>query len=698
MEEDHTYPSAFEEIVDNVLQININSIIDKPTGDWTSAQLVRGPMRSLRDVDPGIPIRPSSNVSNRIITETKLGSTRMSRSSIQVILRHTPFATYEFQGGRAIVMTTQIEQYSRPDSFPLIRRDILATRFIHALSRSRSLNIYTHGKADEQAAESISRHIKTVRPDAVTVKPFPEVYRCRTCGHIYKIDVSNGTTNCPRTTCRGEGTQIRHVNIHNCGNIESLNIPECRRHKRAWIKLDSYAQEPSKWAFKCGICNSTIRTGTFSKCSRCGSLPEKERRMLTVVHNKTSAYFPVTQSFVNLKSGTDLDLVIKDPASFIASHLSSDGLEVIDQKRLSYIRGIYEKFLLQGWPESQAKNAIEIGTLTPSEKNTNILELLDTSGKTPDCSNDSLSISDFFPNKLSMKESALDIFEAINAVENTSHILLSGHRGKNSLEFAAAQELAMNLGIKDIVYVENLPMAVANAGYQRLSDQGGSRWDAPVSIYPPEDDTRYPVYTETYETEAYVIFLDKERVSNFIRHWIGISHDAMNDSSLEIKIAAGAGAHHFGDNLRACDGRIRSANKPIDPIGHFTFLLLHTLSHATLEASSILSGYHPASLSEHLLPGALAFIVYANKRSTFSIGGLQAVFQHNPCRLVRRISEAARDCQHDPSCMNGTDAACVACVYLPDTSCREMNSHLSRKILYGDRSIGKKGYFNFGTT
>jgi hypothetical protein len=135
------------------------------------------------------------------------------------------------------------------------------------------------------------------------------------------------------------------------------------------------------------------------------------------------------------------------------------------------------------------------------------------------------------------------------------------------------------------------------------------------------------------------------------------------------------------------------------------FLLLHTLSHALIDAFSLDAGYPAASLRERLyvsddMAGLLVYT--ATSDSAGSLGGIVA--QGEASSLSRIFIEAVRRhawCSADPVCieseaqgvggMNG--AACHACSLLPETSCEHRNVLLDRGLLVGTPENPELGYF-----
>jgi hypothetical protein len=130
------------------------------------------------------------------------------------------------------------------------------------------------------------------------------------------------------------------------------------------------------------------------------------------------------------------------------------------------------------------------------------------------------------------------------------------------------------------------------------------------------------------------------------------------------------------------------------------YLLLHTLSHALINEFALECGYSAASIRERIYaaeasgsdPAMAGILLYtAAPDSEGTLGGLVALGEPETLgRLLRQALEKARLCSTDPMCADhvpdeGEDAlhnaACHACVLVPETSCERANHYLDRAVL-----------------
>jgi hypothetical protein len=126
---------------------------------------------------------------------------------------------------------------------------------------------------------------------------------------------------------------------------------------------------------------------------------------------------------------------------------------------------------------------------------------------------------------------------------------------------------------------------------------------------------------------------------------------------------------------------------------HELFGLLHSLSHQLLRALAVDSGYSETSLSEYLFPYDLAFAIYPNGGSEFSLGAMRTVLEQNLDAVVSRAVDND-SCLYDPNCMITNEGADHGCLQLPETACQSWNRNLSRWHLFGSPDGSKVGYWD----
>jgi Domain of unknown function (DUF1998) len=130
------------------------------------------------------------------------------------------------------------------------------------------------------------------------------------------------------------------------------------------------------------------------------------------------------------------------------------------------------------------------------------------------------------------------------------------------------------------------------------------------------------------------------------------------------------------------------------------YVLIHSLSHALIRELALECGYSTASIRERIYAReqigsaeamAGVFLYTAAPDSEGTLGGLVALADPTEFgRLLGSAMERSRLCSSDPMCSghlpneNETalhNAACHACLFLPETSCERANRYLDRNVL-----------------
>lgn len=216
-------------------------------------------------------------------------------------------------------------------------------------------------------------------------------------------------------------------------------------------------------------------------------------------------------------------------------------------------------------------------------------------------------------------------------------------------------------GIERIIQISDLHMIQALLGII----EGSTRREVllfRVTEAGPRARKKPTVYVRRFETEGLVFKLDSRRVLDWLR----------------------SNGHNIG-NTRSADtpssSVLRQNAQSNEMIYDQVYRLLHTLSHALIQQSSIDTGLDANSLSESIYPGLASLLIYST--SSINIGGLEDTFDNHMGDWLLRIRELANDCSQDPGCIEDEGGACNACLYLPEFVCENFNQELDRGCLVG---------------
>lgn len=122
--------------------------------------------------------------------------------------------------------------------------------------------------------------------------------------------------------------------------------------------------------------------------------------------------------------------------------------------------------------------------------------------------------------------------------------------------------------------------------------------------------------------------------------------------------------------------------------------LLHTVSHLLLRHVEW-SGFDPESIGDYLLPETLSLILYSNRYTGFTIGGLITLFEQRLLHWLQAAYDEGARCLYDPFCID-EGGACAGCLHRR-YNCEFFNQDLSRAVLYGGITANgwpiKSGYW-----
>jgi hypothetical protein len=134
--------------------------------------------------------------------------------------------------------------------------------------------------------------------------------------------------------------------------------------------------------------------------------------------------------------------------------------------------------------------------------------------------------------------------------------------------------------------------------------------------------------------------------------------------------------------LGVCEPVIDVFNPPDHRITAAVLGLVHSMAHRFMKALAARCGLNAESLAEYLFPSAAAFLIYANTRSEFVLGGVEHVFRFDLGDALAELDADPR-CVFDPPCRRSFGGACAACLHTSEVACERFNTVLDRNLLFG---------------
>jgi Domain of unknown function (DUF1998) len=250
--------------------------------------------------------------------------------------------------------------------------------------------------------------------------------------------------------------------------------------------------------------------------------------------------------------------------------------------------------------------------------------------------------------------------------------------------------------VERVVLAERLREVVALWGFTRVDgpDSGVADDAAPANVAPLSRSAG-PTWVPAAEVRGEGLFvqLPEDAVSRWVDRVAGSPRpEALRESHKRWR------AHHHRDPATGWPGD--------------RYVLIHSLAHCLLNELALECGYSAASIRERIYaqdPGAdggpmAGFLLYtAAPDSEGTLGGLVGLGEPATLgRIMGRALERAGLCSADPFCAEhlpaGTEdalhnAACHACLLVPETSCERGNRYLDRSMLVDTLASTGIGYF-----
>ncbi|MDQ2587308.1 hypothetical protein [Saccharothrix yanglingensis] len=563
-----------------------------------------------------------------------------SRSGSQILRIFLPDNTVDLRGEIYRVVEWSAANPIQVDT-DLVRRHLI-----------REIGAWTaHGTDGDVGKDLLSgASIEVVELDerrGVTVERYPEVWLCKSCKRIGK------SVERPCKCGQRKWGQLHFVGIHDCGAITEPWIRRCQEHDDVKVVIPKSAKA-ADITFECPVCHKRTMQGLGFKPCACGN-----GTMRWNVHKARTVYTPRGMVLINpprpehrenlkLAGGARKalawvveGLVAKRPADVNAKQTREDLIATL---------------ITSGMPRALAESMVDFAEKAGE---------LATPGDHPV---DSLPATQ----REEAEREAVDIAMALAESRTPTTELRSTDSGDAlDLRYRNGYPAALaRAGLDGLDLVDRFPVLSAMYGYTRGED------DPAKSHLVPFRRKRgvYRLHSNLAETEAFLVRLDPVRVATWLT---GRGHALTGWSVGDTDPVAARVAI-----LRSAEIPDKRESQSDESAGADLLKLVHTYAHRFIRQAAVFSGIERDALSEYLLPGHLAFFVYASARGDFVLGGMQAVFESNLDDLLAAFVDAEHRCPLDPGCSRGS-GACSACVHLGEPSCRFFNRFLNREALFG---------------
>lgn len=604
----------------------------------------------------------------------------MSRGKGQVLTNYLPGKTFDFEKVATISRVTDIRGVQKD-------KDLNLSVVLPKIAGNARAWLPDYRKIlRDDVLDDPSRFV-LLDPNSVQAEMFPKVFWCQNprCNRVFDYGHSEGL---PKRNCRacntGKLTQLRFVQIHQCGAIEPLIPPRCDRcHTNNKMALDTRGSERiSNFRWVCRGCGE--RKGVFGwYCQHC-AWPDgggDAKRMKPVVHRTGSAFYAHTATLLNIpdqRLGTFFEEV-SDYWQSVAAAVFLNIPEVHGRKLTEFVEdsarvGSKVDDGLSGADLDELLKADGDDENLTAEKLMERLQARRNSRREERQSSSASGIAEALRKRTgvsteSWRTAGQEMLEAVMPRETGNlHDLLPTERATEGPE---AADSARRMGIANLNLIEDFPIVTTTYGFSRVDYKPNQCW---LNPFPPkkEHDGKYPIFVDQVQADAILFRLDASRVVR----WLERNGQTVDLPNGERKYAEPAFFVELFDEVP-----LRQTLKEDMAVSRMVFGLLHTVCHLFVKNAAVLCGMERNSLAEYVLPRALTSAVYCNHRSGATIGALTALYEQSLAEWLDAVRDAQR-CVYDPVCKR-REGSCHACTHLAETSCSYFNLNLGRAFLFG---------------
>ena len=589
----------------------------------------------------------------------------MERSRVTVEYSHLPGQVFEHEAYGVYCLTRTIGGRT-PD-------DVTLGQVLEALEHA--LEMWSlEGGVHAGFPPVVTDHedeFRLVVPSYVDFDIWPATLFCsnQRCGHVLRIARVKDLPRTQRcTVCRiGVYHQLPYFQVHACGDLRELMIPECQDHPHGPVGFEDSASFYTA-GFRCLICRRPLKV-EFRFCS-CklewlGGGDRSDRSRTPVTARDTRAFFGHHLTMVSV-GGPRLTDVMRSSRGihyalghYVGTVTELAGLaeeargrrRTTDERGTEALRMLRERY--RDMPEdwlADLTRAVEAGR--GDEPALEATEQL-LSPATMDSARIDRRVME---RAFLFAECAVDDLAAIaGRMRQAGHLTLAGRIG-DGLDSAARE------GITRISVVRDFPVALVGYGFTREFRTPAKAKLAPL---PHGDADKLPLVTVEARTEGLLVELDPL----LLWRWCSVNGwDTAPPADAGREQASG----WLLDHMYAT---------PETEAAIAIRRVTHAYSHLLMNALAYHSSYSSNSVAEYLLERQASTLVYVAKYTSFNLGGLTALAEQHLRRWVESATEGAWSCVHDPVCLSerGGCHKCLAVAF----GCERFNAGLDRGYLVG---------------
>lgn len=499
----------------------------------------------------------------------------------------------------------------------------------------------------------------------------PLTFYCPRCHKVHQFrDSESYRLNKRCRNCRTELKQFRQIYFCNCGwasDKHNVYCFTCRSDEHI-----TWGGTLNDYEFRCTKCGGSIPM--VKTCDTCGT------RCTPNVALDPSQYFAFSLSLIDIIdekvehfiSETDYGAILtiacwvgiitkSELAQIIADGITSDP----DTYQKKYDE-MFAIFKMSGLDDDNAANAAK--AIANKECGSKYIQIV----------NDLRSKLFSTPENLRQIAETLLEYMFVKDIEDSSNLsdaaeisqLLNTNANPEVFE-----EIARKHAIASVQVCGDIPFISCSYGYTRKETEPEN--GAVLRAFKEEKNGVKNIYASKLRTEGVLFEFDRVRILQWLlKNKYIEQEDApdLNDNT-EVKL-------WFANNIRP--DLIKPFSR-IDPAAAPTFYvynLIHTLSHLLIRSAAGLCGLDKNSISEYVMPGVPAVLVYCQNSQGFNLGALFNIFEAYFDKWIENAYNSAKKCIFDPVCIERYKA-CTGCLFLNEVSCQHFNHDLDRSLVIG---------------
>lgn len=524
----------------------------------------------------------------------------------------------------------------------------------------------------------------------------PLVFYCSSCGTVTDLRnpdaVDKYTWKCKNPDCgKWAVKQLQMIYACECGYAQPIKVPYVQGVKDFKFRPN---ETQYKMFYRSG--NSEKPAEFVQICPNCNS------RLVPDNANSGRNYKPFTLKVINLvdqrngqfyKKGIDAQKTIV--CRWCEKLSTADYEEILDNIELAF-SDAFKSNAQRRNVEQQVRALIDAGMLPPEMFESAVNNMLQNAPNTKSVERYVAMCDDLFARKKAEDPAGYTEWLSHFSFKLMQYDTLKYAKRIITLEEAIKRQLDMEfidspeeitalndkLGIANMQVSCDIQIINCTYGYsRRVADPKNStnkNCRLKLNAYDrTRDGTANLVYGAKLDTEGILFEISQRRIIEWLYENKIIGEEQLPDLDDDVSVKKWF-AEYVHSDVITMFGEIDDSEK----ITKNVFALLHSMSHAFMNAAGELSGLSSNSLAEIILVETASIFIYAQTSQGIPLGALSGMAESNYAYFLKKAFDETKNCVFDPICTERDDTACSACLIIPEISCNHFNAELGRKYLY----------------